>query len=264
MGRSALKKRYRSFIGEQRKESSGPAGKDGKNINERSTFRDMMFREHAITYNEDEASIEWYKELFVPKGDLISGDVTPGYSTLDSSTIELIARSLPDLRLILLLRDPVSRAWSAFNMYTRKEISGGISKPSAGSLPDFYQPTPIEKIAEFVNLDGVRRRSFPTKIYDNWCHHFDVSQVKCLFFDDIVKTPSGVRKDILEFFDLPNTTPSSDRMGLDFNRKSNVPKREMNDDVKAFLVEVFRDELLRCAETFGGAAGHWPKRYGID
>jgi hypothetical protein len=79
-----------------------------------------------------------------------------------------------------------------------------------------------------------------------------------------VKAPSNVRKDILEFFDLPNTTPSADRIGLDFNRKSTSPKQEMNDEAKAFLVEFFRDELLQCAETFGGAAEDWPKRYGID
>ena len=226
--------------------------------------QDIKFIKHAITYNENEASIEWYKELFAAKGELISGDVTPGYSALDSSTIESIARSLPDLRLILLLRDPVSRAWSAFNMDMRSEIKTGIGKAGADSLPTFHQSTSIEKIDEFVHRDGVRKRSFPTKIYNNWCHHFDASQIKYLFIDDIVHAPDGVRKDILEFFDLRKTTLSPDRVELDFNRKSNVPKREMNDEVRAFLVETFRDELLRCAETFGGAAEHWPKRYGID
>lgn len=226
--------------------------------------RDRVFSEHAITYNEDEISIEWYKELFAPKGDLISGDVTPAYSTLDSSTIESLARGLPDLRLILLLRDPISRAWSAINMYLRIETLRGAGKSNAAALSAFYQSASVEKVAELMNRDDVRRRSFPTEIYNNWDQYFDALQIKCLFFDDIVKTPSSVRKDILEFFDLPDTTPSPDRIGLDFNRKSNDPKLEMNDEVRAYLVEAFRDELLQCAETFGGAAEHWPKRYGID
>ena len=259
-----FERRVRKFHRETTKGFKWASWKRQKQHKRALDARDKRFLKHAITYNKNKASIEWYKELFAPKGDLVSGDITPDFSRLNSSRIERIARDLPDLRIILLLRDPVSRAWSAFNMHKRREIIDGIGKPSAGSLSAFYQPPPIEEIAKLVKRGATRRCSFPAKIYNNWCQHFGASQVKCLFFDDILKAPSNVRKDILEFFDLPNTTPSADRMGLDFNRKSNLPKPEMNDEVKAFLVEVFRDELFQCAETFGGAAEDWPKRYGID
>ncbi len=40
-------------------------------------------------------------------------------------------------------------------------------------------------------------------------------------------------------------------------------KREMSDEVRAVLIDAFRDEMFRCAEVFGGPAEHWPRRYGI-
>ena len=226
--------------------------------------RDIGFIDHAITYNENDATIDWYKGLFEPKGDLISGGVTPGYSTLNRSTIESIARSLPRLRLILLLRDPVSRAWSAFNKQTRKLTTGSTGKPGAGTSSIFDQTTSVKEIAEFMSRSATKKRSFPTQIYSRWCNQFDTSQMKYFFFDDIVKTPSAVRKELRSFFNLPDTALPVVNIGLDFNRKSKYPKRQMNDEAQEFLVEIFRDELLRCAEVFGGAAEHWPRRYGID
>ena len=226
--------------------------------------RDRMFIEHAITFTEGESTIEWYEELFAAKGNLLSGDVTPGYSALDGSTIESIARKLPGLRLILLLRDPVSRLWSQFNMNRRGKIIDDVREPSASFLSAFYRVTPLDEVADFVNREAVRSRSFPSEIYSNWRQHFDAARIKYLFFDDVVGAPGGVRRELLQFFDLPDTAPTSDRMALSFNRKSNAPKREMNDEVREFLVETFRDEILRCAETFGGAAEEWPERYGID
>jgi len=33
--------------------------------------------------------------------------------------------------------------------------------------------------------------------------------------------------------------------------------------MKNVLVDFFREELLACAECFGGAAREWPKKYGL-
>ena len=43
--------------------------------------RDDQFFRLAQSYKGD-LSIDWYERLFDPKGDLISGDITPAYSTL--------------------------------------------------------------------------------------------------------------------------------------------------------------------------------------
>ncbi len=215
--------------------------------------RDAAFSAHADTYDERGASIDWYKALFAPKGELLSGEVTPGYSALADSAIEAVARGLPDVRLILLLRDPVSRLWSQFNMYSRRRSADPGGEPGS----------PAERVARFLERDGVRERSFPTRIYGRWASHFDAARIKCLFFDDVASTPGEVRKDLLSFFGLPEAAPAANRVALGFNRKASALKQPMDAEARAFLVETFREELLRGAETFGGGAEGWPARYGV-
>ena len=57
--------------------------------------------------------IEWYKRLFRPALGKIAGEITPGYSFLDKNGVQTIYRNFPDVKIILLLRNPIQRDWSA-------------------------------------------------------------------------------------------------------------------------------------------------------
>ena len=37
----------------------------------------------------------------------------------------------------------------------------------------------------------------------------------------------------------------------------------MSDEVRSFLIDRFREELLQCAEMFGGPAEQWLRRYSV-
>ena len=228
--------------------------------------RDAAFFEHAITYKGKKASIDWYKKLFAPKEDLVSGDITPAYSTLGKDAIASIAEALPDLRVFLLLRDPVSRFWSHFNMRQRRVVTGhphSFKEPSADFVSAFQQTTSAEEIARFMRSNRVRRRSYPTVIYGKWSRRFDPSQISVVFFEDIVESPETVIKRFREDLGLAGNVAGNVRAPADFNRKATQLKREMTDEVRAVLVDTFRDEMLHCAEKFGGPAENWPQRYGI-
>jgi hypothetical protein len=56
--------------------------------------------------------LEGYAELFRSRELLVSGDITPGYSTLDESVISIITGRFPNAKAIFIARDPVERAWS--------------------------------------------------------------------------------------------------------------------------------------------------------
>jgi hypothetical protein len=43
-------------------------------------------------------------------------DITPAYAMLDEATIRRVRTHAPEARLVMLLRDPVERAWSAARM----------------------------------------------------------------------------------------------------------------------------------------------------
>jgi len=228
--------------------------------------RDTEFVNHAITYKRNERSIDWYKNLFVPKATLVSGDITPGYSSLDSAAIASIARALPDLRLVLLLRDPVSRVWSNFNMQQRAALSRrprDLDNPSADLVSAFQQNTSVEQLEKYLRRKRLRESLFASLVYENWNQHFDASQISIVFFEDICAAPEGVIEKFREDLGLSGAFAGEGWAAADFNRKAARLKREMNDEAKAVLVDAFRDEMFRCAELFGGPAEHWPRRYGI-
>jgi len=55
---------------------------------------------------------DWYHSLFPQDENLLCGEITPAYSILPEENVAQIARSLPNLKILLLLRNPIERAWS--------------------------------------------------------------------------------------------------------------------------------------------------------
>lgn len=66
---------------------------------------------HYFDWNY-ERSLRWYGHQFKPGINKIKGEITPGYSIIERERIALIHRLWPKLRLVLLLRNPIDRAWS--------------------------------------------------------------------------------------------------------------------------------------------------------
>src|SRR3954467_4567894 len=62
--------------------------------------RDIGFLELASNVSGKEMSFERYRSLFRSKGDLLSGDITPGYSALPGEKISAIGNALPSARVI--------------------------------------------------------------------------------------------------------------------------------------------------------------------
>ena len=54
----------------------------------------------------------WYADHFTAAGERVAGEASPSYAILPVEQIRTIRRLLPDVKLIFLMRDPVSRAWS--------------------------------------------------------------------------------------------------------------------------------------------------------
>src|SRR6185312_16782308 len=82
---------------------------------------DMQFLEEAAALSGQPLDLDKYAQLFRFKGKLITGDVTPGYSGMEGELIEKTASRFPDTRVLVLVRDPVSRAWSQISMAHRRE-----------------------------------------------------------------------------------------------------------------------------------------------
>jgi hypothetical protein len=126
----------------------------------------------------------WYASLFRACEGKIIGDISPSYSILDEKEIEHIASIMPTAKIILLLRNPIARAWSHARMDFRLGV-GQLSKLQRNSI-------------ESVTLDEWRRHfdsPYPTHYGDylsilrKWRRCFPDSQIFVGYKEDIEKSP---------------------------------------------------------------------------
>lgn len=65
------------------------------------------------------------------EGRRLVADITPSYAGLPVSRLALMARILPDVRFLYLLRDPVSRFWSHVRMLALRQVRSAAAVPAA-------------------------------------------------------------------------------------------------------------------------------------
>lgn len=195
--------------------------------------------------------LERYAALFAAKGNRLSGDVTPAYSSLTQSVISQVAEGFPRIRIILLVREPVDRAWSYVSMIARRpELEGGADM----RVDDWAD------VAARLSKRGPLMRSKPSSIVRRWRPFFG-DRLGVFFFDDLRDDAAGLRRRMAAFIGA-----DPDRFGpleADLNRKASKAKVPMPDEIRERLVAQFADEIRTSAEELGGRALEWPARHGL-
>jgi hypothetical protein len=114
-----------------------------------------------------------------------------------------------------------------------------------------------------LSRDGISARSYPSEVWRRWSRFFPPERIRYFFFDDLCRDPVRFRSLILEFLGADPGKTSGD-LSAGHNRKTNLRKVSMTDEIREHMVEFFRGELIACERTFGGSAKDWLTRYGID
>ncbi|MDP9223770.1 MAG: sulfotransferase [Actinomycetota bacterium] len=216
-------------------------------------MRDHDFAERWIRMSDNGYRLEDYHALFRSKGSGLSGDITPTYSALSEREVQIVKSAFPRLKVILLIRDPVGRAWSSFNMYIRYQLMSKAERRMGNVIRIMEEKATLEELTHFMNLHGSRQRSFPSVSYGRWVSVFGERQVHVTFFQDIVSRPAGVIEDVCTFLGVaPESPPVPAR-----NAKEKRPRTAMGDEHKAFLNDYFRDEYRAMRALFPGKASEW-------
>lgn len=191
-------------------------------------------------------SLGTYASLFEPAAGRVTGEITPEYAGLSGRVIRQIAKALPDLKVILMVRDPVERAWSALN-----------DAVNAGKLPvgAVHDPAVLRQALAKPSMAQV---SFPSRAHANWSAALEC---RAFFLDDVAGRPEAVRDAILTYLGASSEKQGS--LPADHNSKAGRPRAAQTPEVRAALVDAFADEIERCAKLFGGAAAEWPGKYGL-
>jgi len=212
-----------------------------------TSFLDSMKNLSGLSYID----LESYGRLFEHKGSLVSGDISPAYSTVSDEIIQRVVNSFPNLKVIFLARDPVERAWSQLSMGVRL----GMISP--------FDATDAEEVIRNLLNPGVLLRSHPSKIVARWRRYVRPDFFRIYFFDDLEKNPAQLRQSILLFLGADPNKPD-DRLKADHNQDANRKKLRLTDKVRSRIAQFFEQELKACAAELGGPAKQWPARYGFS
>jgi Sulfotransferase family len=193
--------------------------------------------------------LEHYAQIFEPKGALLSGDISPNYSTLGNDVIRRVVRYFPNLKVIFLARDPVERLWSHLSMEVHYHQI------------ESFDVTDIDEIDRNLLRRGLMLRSYPSTIVARWKRYVHPDRFRIYFFDDLQRNPTELRRGILDFLGA-DPDKANDRVLAD-NSWPAVGKLPLTDKVRSHLAQFFKKELKTCAARLGGAARNWPARYGF-
>jgi len=213
--------------------------------------RDRRFLERLQSLSaEPGIDLENYGRLFEPKASLLSGDISPNYSTLGNKVIRQVVGYFPNLKVMFLARDPVERVWSHLSM----EVHYRQIEP--------FDVTNIDEVNRNLLRRGMLLRSYPSAVVARWKRYVHPAQFRVYFFDDLQSNPAELRRSILYFLGADPDKPGS-RLTADYNSWTKMEKLPLTDKVRSHLAKFFKKELKSCAARLGGPARDWPARYGF-
>jgi Sulfotransferase family len=220
-----------------------PRSKDERDAYFLESIKNLSMQRHI--------DLDSYGRLFCHKGPLLSGDISPAYSTLTDEIIERVVDHFPNLKVVFLARDPVERAWSQLSMGVR-----------LGMISRFDATDPEEVVCNLL-IPGVLVRSHPSKIVARWKRYVRPENFRVYFFDDLKENPAGLRRSILRFLGGDPDKPSGGLNPHD-NNDAGREKLRLTARVRDRMAQFFEQELKACASELGGRAKSWPARYGFS
>lgn len=141
----------------------------------------------------EDFGLEWYKKFFPDSSQAVAiGEASPLYLT-DDLALNRILRTLPKTKLIVILRDPVARAVSAYKMLvSRGELSG-------------QPPAIFHENSEVLLKPGLYHQHLvQAKLF------FGNSKIKIIRFVDLVTRTDELMSEVWDFLGVQQYAPAFD------------------------------------------------------
>lgn len=123
--------------------------------------------------------VDWYRSLLASAGRQVAADITPRYAMLPPETIREIHACLPDARIVMVIRHPVERAWSAIRMWMERD----------GRTAETVDRAWFE--AAMQHDQCIERGEYERQLRD-WHASYPAGQVLVLRYEAIADDPHGV------------------------------------------------------------------------
>lgn len=135
----------------------------------------------------------WYKSFFTEEN-IVYGDVSPNYGFESLENAKMIAKYIPDAKLIFTVRNPIDRAYSAYNHYLQVYP---MSKNWGNWYPNKSFIENCEKGADFIGLDY-------NVTIKNYLEYFDKQNILIVFQENLKTQPQSELNKIFSFLGTPS------------------------------------------------------------
>ena len=167
--------------------------------------------------------------------------ITADYYILNLEEVEQIRAILPKLKIILILRDPIERAWSHIRYLWTRKLFTDISN--------------LEAIKKFIEKPVQSLRSDYVRTLNIWNSCFPQEQIYIGFYDDIVQDPQKFLLNVFNFLGIESTIAFNNET---LNKKVNISRElQILAEIKYYLANKYYPELLKLSNLVGGYSIDW-------
>jgi len=197
-----------------------------------------------------EEGLDWYIQHF--EGDRedtqARGEISPNYAVMRRREIELVRDLFPHLSLVLIVRHPVDRMWSALRRhwtYSYLDDVADVGK-DVSSMLDYADQRLVDAFGDY------------RAIYRNWSSVFDEDRILLLRFDSMKDEPDHTVARVLDFVGVEPDIDwiRSYRENTDIRNQSRVDV-DMPAYVRYYLCRRYLDRTKVFNEMTGGLVQDW-------
>lgn len=204
-----------------------------------STPKELRFFSYSGSYPEglDEKFLhkgvttlnEYIAHFDAVKDEKAIGEASPMYLYTPGAA-EKIKTTIPDIKLLAILRNPVDRAYSAY-MHAIREWN-----EPADSFREALKKEPERIAAGWGMLWHYTNAGFYSEQLERYYGIFDPGQIKVVLYDDLVKNTEYLMKNIFEFLDVDSTFVP------DTSARPNVSGFPKNSGFHKFMYRLFMED----------------------
>ena len=188
----------------------------------------------------------WYRRQFDAAAGRLRGEITPAYALLDDAGVRHVTRLSPDVKVILILREPLSRMFSQWRMKSLESRGLGL-------------PSPTDPIKFFAS-DRVNALNDYLRTLDTWEAHVPQERFFIGWYDDILADPEGMLRRVLTFLGVDPAEPRALAEARSRGHQSVGDKAVIPPEVLREMAQASRPGIAALAERFGGHAIGWLDR----
>ena len=191
----------------------------------------------------------WYAALFRERdGKRFAGEATPEYAIIGEPGFRHLARLAPEARLLFIMRNPVTRAWSQALHHCRTTRRDAMRLGTRELIRIMEDAPNFEALCDYAGTLETVARVFPAE------------QVMTMFYEDMHRDREAALQRVCGFIGIGFDAKTLPELGRRFNRSQDVP---LPDEMRKHLRERLGGQARRVKAIVGHVPPAWEKEFGL-